>query len=55
MLPETTNNIQKQLHWDSISDEDVVALKAEFASEDLELAEAALSDYLSTLQEEDEA
>lgn len=41
--------------WESISDEEAAALKAEFASEDLELAEGVLSNYLSRLQEEDEA
>ena len=41
--------------WESISDEEAAALKAEFASEDLELAEGVLSNYLSRLQEEDKA
>ena len=50
--------LQKQeltQQWESISDEEAAALKAEFASEDLELAEGVLSNYLSRLQEEDEA
>ena len=41
--------------WESISEEEAGALKAEFASEDLELAEGILSNYLSRLQEEDRA
>lgn len=41
--------------WDAISDEEAAALKAEFADEDIALAEAALTNYLSILQPEDEA
>jgi hypothetical protein len=41
--------------WHAISDEEAAALKAEFADEDLALAEAALTDYLPMLQQEDEA
>jgi hypothetical protein len=41
--------------WDAISDEEAMALRAEFAAEDLALAEAAMTDYLSRLQREDEA
>ena len=41
--------------WDAISDEVAAVLQAEFAAEDLSLAEAAMADYLSHLQREDEA
>ena len=41
--------------WDTISDEEAAALKAEFEEEDLAFAEAALTDYLPMLQQEDEA
>jgi hypothetical protein len=39
--------------WDAISDREAAALKAEFAEEDLALAEAVLTDYLPGLQQED--
>ncbi len=39
----------------AISNEEAAALKAEFADEDLGLAEAALTSYLPMLQREDEA
>lgn len=39
--------------WNTISDEEAAALKAEFAQEDLAFAEAALADYLPLLQQED--
>jgi hypothetical protein len=41
--------------WDAISDREAAALKAEFAEEDLALAEAVLTDYLPGLQQDDEA
>ena len=41
--------------WDTISDREAAALKAEFEEEDLALAEAVLMDYLPGLQQEDEA
>jgi hypothetical protein len=41
--------------WDAISDREAAALQAEFAEEDLALAEAVLTDYLPGLQQEDEA
>ena len=46
---------KKQLfrEWDAISDEEAVALKAEFAAEDLAFAEVVLSDYLPRLQQQD--
>jgi hypothetical protein len=40
--------------WDAISDEEAAVLKSEFAAEDLELAEVALSDYLPGLQQQDQ-
>ena len=43
------------LAWDAIGDEQAAALRAEFAEEDLALAEAAMADYLSHLQHEDVA
>jgi len=43
------------LVWDAIGDEQAAALRAEFAEEDLALAEAAMADYLSHLQHEDVA
>lgn len=42
-------------HWDAISDEQATALKAEFADEDIAMAEATLTDYLPMLQQEDQA
>jgi hypothetical protein len=39
--------------WDAISDEEAAVLKSEFAAEDLEFAEVALSDYLPGLQQQD--
>ncbi|MCC3418485.1 MAG: hypothetical protein JGK28_11080 [Microcoleus sp. PH2017_07_MST_O_A] len=39
--------------WDAISDEEAAVLKSEFAAEDLELAEVALSDYMLRLQQLD--
>lgn len=44
---------QRFQDWDAISDEEAAALKAEFADEDLAFAEAALTDYLPQLQQED--
>lgn len=41
--------------WQSISDEEAAAIKAEFADEDLEISEAVLTDYLVLLQNEDDA
>ncbi len=41
--------------WDTIPDEEAATLQAEFATEDLALAEAAMADYLRLLQHEDEA
>lgn len=36
-----------------MTDEEAAALKAEFADEDIALAEAVLTDYLQELQQED--
>jgi hypothetical protein len=41
--------------WDVISDEQAAALKAEFAAEDAEFAEFVMTDYLTSLEHEDEA
>ncbi|OCR01630.1 hypothetical protein BCD67_19285 [Oscillatoriales cyanobacterium USR001] len=41
--------------WDALSEEEAAAFKAEFADEDIALAEATLTDYLPMLQREDEA
>jgi len=41
--------------WDAISDEQAAALKAEFAAEDVDFAEAAVADYLTLLKREDKA
>jgi len=41
--------------WDAISDEQAAALKAEFAAEDVDFAEAAGADYLTLLKREDKA
>ncbi|MDY6782198.1 MAG: hypothetical protein SW833_06545 [Cyanobacteriota bacterium] len=41
--------------WDTVSDEEAAALKAEFGREDIAFAEAVATDYLSLLQYEDEA
>lgn len=41
--------------WNEISDEEAFALRAEFAEEDVEMAEAALRGYLPCLQQEDAA
>jgi hypothetical protein len=41
--------------WDSISDADAAALKAEFSQEDITFAEAILPAYSSNLQQEDYA
>lgn len=43
------------LAWDAIGEEQAAALRAEFAEEDLTLAEGAMADYLSHLQHEDAA
>lgn len=42
-------------YWDTISDQEAAALKAEFADEDIAMAEATLTDYLPMLQQEDQA
>jgi len=41
--------------WEAISDEEAAALKAEFADEDIAMAEASLKEYFPMLQREDEA
>ncbi|MBI4523185.1 MAG: hypothetical protein HY695_05155 [Deltaproteobacteria bacterium] len=41
--------------WDAISDKEAAVLQAEFAADDIAFAEAAMADYLSLLQHEDEA
>jgi N-acetylmuramic acid 6-phosphate (MurNAc-6-P) etherase len=41
--------------WDSISDIEAAALKAEFSQEDITFAEAILPAYSSKLQQEDYA
>jgi predicted transcriptional regulator len=41
--------------WDSLSDADVTALKAEFAQKDIIFAETILPEYSSNLQQEDYA
>lgn len=39
--------------WDQISDAEAAALKAEFAQEDVALAEALLPNHLANLQQQD--
>jgi hypothetical protein len=46
---------QQFQNWDAISAQEAAAIKAEFADEDLALAEAVLTDYLPQLQQEDVA
>lgn len=48
---------QKELfqQWDAISDDEASVLKAEFAEDDEAIAAAALQNYLTLLQREDEA
>lgn len=41
--------------WDAISNQEAAALKAEFADEDIALVEAALTNYISILQQEAQA
>ncbi len=69
VLAQLPENRQKQLlsfavslcqqelakKWDALSEEEAAALKAEFADEDIALAEATLTEYLPMLQREDEA
>lgn len=50
---KSVNKKQLFQEWDAISDEEAALLKAEFATEDLALAEAVLSDYLPQLQQQD--
>ena len=50
---ESVNKKQLFQDWDAISDEEAAVLKAEFAVEDLALAEVVLSDYLPQLQQQD--
>ena len=39
--------------WDNITDEEAQTLKNEFSEEDINLSESVLSDYLSSLEQED--
>lgn len=39
--------------WDTISDQEAAIIKAEFADEDLRLAQAVLTDYFHQLEQED--
>ncbi len=39
--------------WDNISDEEAQILKNEFSEEDINLSESVMSDYLSSLEQED--
>jgi hypothetical protein len=41
--------------WETIDDMQATALRDEFATENLALAEEGMADYLSLLQEEDNA
>lgn len=50
---KSVNKKQLFREWDAISDEEAAVLKAEFAVEDLALAEVVLSDYLPQLQQQD--
>lgn len=50
---KSANKKQLFQEWDAISDEEAALLKAEFATEDLALAEVVLSDYLPQLQQQD--
>jgi hypothetical protein len=52
-LQKSLNKKQLFRQWDAISDEEAAVLKAEFATEDLDFAEIALSDYLPRLQQQD--
>jgi hypothetical protein len=44
---------KKFKEWDSISDEEAASLKAEFAQEDINFAEAVLSDCLHQIDSEE--
>ncbi len=50
-----TDRLARFQQWDQISESDAAALKAEFAQEDIMLAETILPEYSSTLQQEDYA
>jgi bifunctional ADP-heptose synthase (sugar kinase/adenylyltransferase) len=50
---KSANKKQLFREWDAISDEEAALLKAEFAAEDLEFTEVALSDYIPGLQQQD--
>jgi len=50
---KSANKKQLFREWDAISDEEAAVLKAEFAAEDLEFTEVALSDYIPGLQQQD--
>ena len=52
-LQKSANKKHLFRQWDAISDEEAAVLKAEFASENLDFAEVALSDYLPRLQQQD--
>ena len=39
--------------WDNITDEEAQTLKNEFSEEDINLSESVMSDYLSSLEQED--
>ena len=51
-LAASRQSLQFQ-QWDQISDAEAAALKAEFAQEDVVLAEALLPDHLTNLQQQD--
>ena len=44
---------QRFQDWDTISDEEAAAMKAEFTEEDLANSEVVLNDYLHQLQQDD--
>ncbi len=50
-----TDRLARFQQWDQISESDAAALKAEFAQEDIMLAETILPEYSSTLQQDDYA
>jgi len=52
-LQKSANKKHLFRQWDAISDEEAAVLKAEFAAENLDFAEVALSDYLPRLQQQD--
>jgi hypothetical protein len=52
-IPAQNGKIDRFQQWDQISDDDAAALKAEFAEEDTNFAEAILPEYFLNLERED--